>query len=118
MTSRLAKILMAYCTIPQSTTGATPSQLLQGRRIRTRLDLLKPSVGERVEGRQWQQKLNHDSLVRMKTFTKENPVYVRNFGTGQRWLPGVIQEPIGSVSFLVKLSNSQLVRRHQDHLRC
>ena len=117
MTSRLAKILMAYRTTPQSTTGETPSQLLQGRRIRKRLDLLKPSVGERVEGRQWQQKLNHDSLVQAKTFTKDDPVYIRNFGTGQRWLPGVIQQSIGPVSFLVKLSNGQLVRRHQDHLR-
>ena len=42
MTSKIAKVLMAYRTTPQSTTGVSPSELLQGRRIRTRLDLLKP----------------------------------------------------------------------------
>ena len=41
--------IMAYRSTPQSTTGMTPSELLQGRRIRTRLDLLKPNVNERVE---------------------------------------------------------------------
>ena len=118
MTSRLAKILMAYRTTPQSTMGETPSQLLQVRHIRTRLVLLKPSVGERVEWRQWQQKLNHDSLVQAKTFEKDNSVCIQNFGTGQRWLPGMIQESTCPVSFLVKLSNNQLMRQHQDHLRC
>lgn len=46
MASKIAKVLMAYSTTPQSTTCVPPSELLQGRRIRTRLDLLKPSVIE------------------------------------------------------------------------
>ena len=46
MASRIAKVLMAYRTTPQSTTGESPSELLQGRRICTHLDLLKPSVTE------------------------------------------------------------------------
>ena len=49
MASRIAWVLMAYRKTPQSTTGMTPSELLQRRRIRTRLDLLKPNVNERVE---------------------------------------------------------------------
>jgi len=81
MVTRLAKVLMAYRTTPQSTTGMSPSELLQGRRMRTRLDLLKPSVSERVELRQLRQKLSHDSLVRGKTFSKAETVYARNFGT-------------------------------------
>ena len=35
MASRTAKVLMAYRTTPQSTTGVSPSELLQGRRIHT-----------------------------------------------------------------------------------
>ena len=35
MASRIAKVLMAYRTTPQSTTGVSPSELLQGRRIHT-----------------------------------------------------------------------------------
>lgn len=117
MSSRIAKVLMAYRTTPQSTTGVSPSELLQGRRIRTRLDLLKPSVTERVEPRQLKQKLSHDSSARGTSFSKGETVYVQNFGTGQRWMPATIQEVTGPVSFLVKLRDGKLIRRHQDHLR-
>ena len=47
MKSRLAKVLMAYRLTPQSTTGMSPSQLLLGRRIRSRLDLLAPVYGRK-----------------------------------------------------------------------
>ena len=74
MASRIAKVLMAYRTTPQSTTGVSSSELLQGRRIRTRLDLLKPNVTERIEQRQLQQKLSHDSSPRRMYFSKGETV--------------------------------------------
>lgn len=117
MSSRIARVLMAYRTTPQSTTGMTPSDLLQGRRIRTRLDLLKPNVNERVEHRQFQQKLAHDSSAKQRAFQKGDSVYAQNFGTGSKWVSAVIQEVAGPVSFLVKLQDGRIMRRHQDHLR-
>ena len=45
-------------------------------------------------------------------------MYARNFGTGSRWLPGVILEISGPVSYLIKLTNGHLVRRRQDYIRC
>ena len=74
MTSRIAKVLMAYRVTPQSTMGVSPSELLQGRRICTRLDLLKPRVSEHVEQCQLQQKLSHDSSARRMSFTKGDSV--------------------------------------------
>ena len=71
MTSRIAKVLMAYRTTPQSTTGVSPSELQQGRRIRTRLDLLKPRVSEHVEQCQLKQKLSHDSSARRTYILQE-----------------------------------------------
>ena len=117
MSSKIARVLMAYRSTPQSTTGMTPSELLQGRRIRTRLDLLKPNVNERVEHRQFQQKLVHDSSAKERTFEKGDSVYAKNFGTGSKWLSAIIQEVTGPVSFLVKLQDGRIMRRHQDHLR-
>ena len=119
MKTRLAKILMAYRSMPQSTTGMSPAQLLLGRRIRTRLDLLVPSTSKKVEHRQWQQKVCHDKLSPRKPFNKGEKVYARNFGTstGQKWLPAVIVEVTGPVSFMVRLQDNRLVRRHMDHLQ-
>ena len=46
-------------------------------------------------------------------------MYARNFGTstGQKWLPAVIIEVTGPVSFMVRLQDNRLVRCHLDHLR-
>ncbi len=67
LATRLAKVLMTYRTTPQNTTGVSPSELLLGHRIRTRLGLLKPNVSERVEHQQLQ---HNDSSARGRTFSK------------------------------------------------
>ena len=109
--SRLSKILFAYCMTPQSTTGVFPSELLLGRRPRCRLDLVKPNILHRVES----QKLNHDNTANVRSFRIDAPVLVKNFNsTGKKWLRGHI---IKSLSYLIKLSDGRIFRRHVDHLR-
>ena len=44
-------------------------------------------------------------------------VYARNFGQGEVWLPGIISEVTGPVSYVIKLTDGRTVRRHQDHVR-
>ena len=39
-----------------------------------------------------------------------------NFGQGPPWLPGVIQESKGLVSYTVELEDGHVFRRHMDHL--
>ena len=109
MASRLAKVLMAYRTTPQTNTAVSPSELLQGRRICTLLDLIKPNVAERVEHKQRQRKLSHDSSSHMNTIEKGETVNAQNFSTESKWMPAVVQEVTGLVSFLVKLKGSWLV---------
>lgn len=115
--ARLARILMSYRLTPQSTTGVSPAELLLGRQPRSRLDLLKPNTADHVEARQSRQKKAHDASSRVRTFQMGDKVYSKNFGQGPKWTPGRIAEPSGPVSFLVKLGNGQVIRRHQDHLR-
>ena len=50
-------------------------------------------------------------------FASGDKVYTKNFGQGQRWLPGVITEVTGPASFMVRLGDGRIIRRHQDHLR-
>ena len=43
-------------------------------------------------------------------------VYARNYGVGQTWSPGVIIGVDGPVSFVVKLEDGRIWRRHLDQL--
>ena len=49
---RIARFLFTYRITPQSTTQMSPAELLMGRRLRSRLDLLKPNLAQRVEKKQ------------------------------------------------------------------
>ena len=86
----LAKVLFTYRITPQSTTSTSPAVLLLGRILRTRLDLLKPNIAERVERKQEDQKARHDQKAKSQTFHVGSHVFVKNFGAGSKWLPGQI----------------------------
>ena len=114
---RLAKVLFAYRTTPQTTTGVSPSELLLGRQPRTKFDLLHPNTAARVELKQQQQQRSHDKACKDRGFVVDDSVYAKNFGQGQRWWPGRVVEVTGPVSYRVTLESGHVVRRHQDHLR-
>jgi len=57
LSQKLADFLLAYRTTPHAMTGETPAMLLMGRNIRTRLDVLKPNIRQRVEEKQQDQEL-------------------------------------------------------------
>ena len=48
---KLAKFLLWYRLTPHSTTGVPPTELLLGRRPRSKLDLLKPNLSETVQSK-------------------------------------------------------------------
>ena len=50
--SNLARFLFSYRTTPNSTTGQTPAELFFSRRLRTRLDLLRPDLGRKAASKQ------------------------------------------------------------------
>ena len=115
--TRLAKILKAYRLTPHSTTGVSPAEMLLGCRPKSRLDLLKPITAERVEANQWKQKKQHDIKSRDRSFKEGDTVFIRNFQTGNKWVPGVISKKTRPVSFVVQLSDERERRCHQDQLR-
>ena len=66
--------------------------------------------------KQQQQNLYHDNSAWIRQSNIGDKVYVQNFGQGQRWLLGQIQEVIGPVFILIELVDGNFLRRHQDHI--
>ena len=65
MSARIAQVLFTYRITPHTTTGVSPAELLLGRRLRTKLDLIRPNTAKRVEERQEAQKAKHDSKAKV-----------------------------------------------------
>jgi hypothetical protein len=104
-----------YRVTPQTTTGLAPAELLFNRKVRTRLDLVHPSVERRVVQKQSQQKLNHDH-AEVRSYQVGDLVSIKNFSVGPKWLAGVVAQITGPLSYVVKLTDGRLLKRHVDHV--
>ena len=109
ISDQLSRMLLQYRITPHSTTGLSPAELLMGRKLHSRLDLLKPRIDKRVLGKQERQKTDHDKNVRDRFFSKEEKVFAKNHGKGDKWLYGEIVEKSGPLSFKVKLDDGRVV---------
>jgi len=56
--TKLSRFLMSYYSIPHSSTGETPADFFLRRPLKTRLDLLKPNLTDKVNQRQEMQKVS------------------------------------------------------------
>ena len=113
--TRLARFLFHYRISPHSTTAVSPAELMMGC---SHLDLLQPQVGMRVQKScQDRQKESHDQHAKERNLSAGKRVYAENFGKVARWLPGILKEANGPVSFTVELQDGRIIRRHSDHLR-
>ena len=93
---RLARFLLNYRITPHSTTGQTPAELLMGRRIRSRLDLLHPDVSKEVRVSQERQKAGHDSHCKTQSFVVGDSVLARDFtNTPWKWINDFIEAVLG-----------------------
>lgn len=115
--TRLARFLFKYRITPHSTTGLSPAELLMGRRLQSHLDQLHPDVAKRVQCYQETQKVGHDQHSKARTFHVGDAIFARNFGEGPTWLPGLVQERRGSLSFRITLQDGREIRRHVDNVR-
>ena len=115
---RLSKYLFKYRITPHTTTGISPAEMLMGRRPRSKLDLLYPTIPSKVERQQERQKSCHDRSPVLRAFSVTDTVFVKNFsGVPPRWLPGKVLRVTGPLSYEVELLDGHIVRRHVDAVK-
>ena len=88
-----------------TTTGRTPAEMMFGRMLKTRLDLIHPNDSSRVADHQFKQKWDHDRTSVPRAINVFDPVFVLNPGRGSNWLTGRVINRIGNSIFVVELSN-------------
>ncbi len=110
--------LANYRATPHTSTNQTPSELLNGRRLRTKLDLIHPSQQQlRLESSNRQQR-NYSQNTKWRQFQVGDLVWIRNYREGKLWIPGMIKSRQGNVMYHVQQENSNITwRRHINQLR-
>ena len=105
----LNTFLLSYRRSPNTTTGQSPSDVLFGRPIRTRFDLLRPDLYEKLRAKR---EPDRDT----NKFQVGDIVWVRNFSGPEKWKPGEIVRLLGTATYEVQVG-SQLYHRHENQLR-
>ena len=108
---KLDRFLLAYRSAPHATTELSPAQLLLGRNVKTRLDLIKPDIQREVN-----KKLLQPNNSTLKSFDHSQNVWVRNYRRGPKWVRGTVVGQTGPVLYTVKV-NDQTWKRHVEQLR-
>lgn len=111
----LPRFLLRYRITPHSTTGKSPSLLFYGRQLRTKLDLVFPSLRSNVEQKQ-NNIINRTIHRGCRFFSVGDSILFRNFGKGEKWLKGFVIEILGQRHYLVHCAQSGTVKRHIDQI--
>ena len=114
---RIANFLLTYRSTAHSTTGRTPASLFLGRELRTRLTLLRPSVGEKVMDPQSKQKATHDAHAKFREFYPGDRILVKDLRKDYTWWLGSVAERSSPKSYVVVLNDGRVWKRHLDHIR-
>ena len=123
----LQEFLMQYRRTPLNT-GFSPSQLLNGRQIRTKIDSLLPSPAHIAQERQStdatkSQQKEQFTVQHVRTrYSVGTPCYALYCGprhtNSPRWVPATVTKVHGTRSFTVKVHpRGPLWKRHWEQLR-
>ncbi|XP_058827953.1 uncharacterized protein K02A2.6-like [Topomyia yanbarensis] len=105
----LYKILMAYRRTIHPTTGESPSMLVFGRQLKSRLDLIIPSDTNTNS--------NRERNIAVRDFGVDDRVSARDFLSSSKWQFGTVMERVGKLHYIVKLDDGRIWKRHVDQLQ-
>lgn len=107
------EFLRQYRNAPHYSTGQSPAQLLFGRQLRTRIDLMRPEeTGTKISSKQF-----------MKTYSTYRELMVNQtvyFLSGNprisKWLKGKVNKRLGDIHYEI-VFQGKYYRRHIDQIR-
>lgn len=112
----LNTFLFNYRNCEHATTGVSPAVLLIGRRMRTRLDALRPDVAQVACAAQ-QRQVAHVGGTPQPPIRVGEPVLARDYtSNSNKWSTGTVSKSTGLVSYRIDMGNGVEWRRHRDQI--
>ena len=107
----LPQFLLRYRTTPHSTTGKIPAEMMFGRKIRTRLDLLHPTSDATRKANFQTDSQTGSNQKKLRKFEVGTPVWMRNYLGKPKWMSGIVIAKTGPVSYKIRARGSIHRRR-------
>ncbi|XP_055526941.1 uncharacterized protein K02A2.6-like [Wyeomyia smithii] len=101
----IANILMTYRKMIHPSTGRSPSMMVFGRQIKSRLDLMLPTNSVR-----------RPANPVNRVFLDGDKVRVRDFLSANKWQFGQVVSKLGKMRYSIRLDDGRLWERHVDHM--
>jgi len=113
---RLQRFLFTCRITLHATTGVAPCELLQGRTLRSKLDLIRPDVEKNVRDAQRRQVSCYDTKAKPRNLNIGQTVWVKTHSKNDAKLSlGSLRKAMGPVSFTVEV-DGRMIKRHMDHI--
>ena len=108
--TNLARFLMSYRVTPHTTTKRTPSELLMGRNILSKYDLICPDLKGQIQQRS-------GGKFEPRVVEVGEKVLAKDYRGKPGWSQGVVVARLGSRTYLVETTEGLMWKRHIDQLR-
>lgn len=104
----LCNILLNYRKMIHPATGKSPSMLVFGRQIRSRIDIMLPPRNDRAKESQ---------IKETRQLEVDDKVAVREYMSSNKWRFGTVIDRTGKLHYSVKLDDGRVWKRHIDQIR-
>lgn len=111
----LNNFLLHYRNTEHCSTGESPAILLMGRRLRTRLDALKPDREGKV--RESQQRQVRGKGGESREVGVGDDVWYRQYLKAEKWQPGSVIKSTGTNDYKILDDKGNVHHRHLDQLK-
>ncbi|CAK1580173.1 unnamed protein product [Parnassius mnemosyne] len=111
----LNTFLLHYRNTEHCTTGESPASLMLGRRLRTKLDVLRPDIENKIIKTQINQKENAPTGER--GLQPGEDVWLRRYQGSDKWTAGQVTQRLGVTDYKVLDTIGKESHKHIDQLK-
>ncbi|CAK1598288.1 unnamed protein product [Parnassius mnemosyne] len=111
----LNTFLLHYQNTEHCTTGESPASLMLGRRLRTKLDVLRPDIENKIIKTQINQKENAPTGER--GLQPGEDVWLRRYQGSDKWTAGQVTQRLGVTDYKVLDTIGKESHKHIDQLK-
>lgn len=121
---KVREFLKCYRFTPSYNLGSkSPFELMTGRPMKIKLDLLKPKITETLlRNKQMEQTFNQQHGAKWRSFDVGDKVYYQLHSSTDnwKWAPAIINDKLGAVNYQLEVSvadGTRLIRAHANQLK-